>query len=270
MSGLSADTALWYASRATGVVCLLLMTAVVLLGVLVTRQGRLPGLPRFAVTGLHRNLSLLAVLFLAIHVVTAILDPFVTIGWAATVVPLASPYRPVWIGLGAVALDLMAALVLTSLARARIGRRAWRAVHWLAYACWPLSLAHSLGSSGDLRSGPLLWLSAACAAAVAAALAVRALAGARQLPPAGRAAVVLADQEAAARRKDAVARRGPAARQEDLLARRHAVLGGQGPDYPEQAMLGNREPPGSQETALARRHAALTTRAGLAARESGR
>jgi methionine sulfoxide reductase heme-binding subunit len=200
---MSADTALWYTSRATGVVCLLLMTAAVLLGILVTRQGRLPGLPRFAVTGLHRNLSLLAVLFLVIHVVTAILDPFVTIGWVSTVVPLASPYRPAWIGLGAVALDLMAALVLTSLARARIGRRTWRAVHWLAYACWPLALAHSLGSSGDLRSGPLLWLSAACTAAVAAALAVR---------------------EAAARQQ-AAARLEAAARQEDLLAHRQAVLG---------------------------------------------
>ncbi len=239
-----ADTALWYASRATGVVCLLLMTAVVLLGILVTRQGRLPGLPRFAVTGLHRNLSLLAVLFLVIHVVTAILDPFVTIGWVATVVPLASPYRPVWIGLGAVALDLMAALVLTSLARARIGRRAWRAVHWLAYALWPLSLAHGLGSSGDLRSGPLLWLSAACAAAVAAALAVRALAGANQVPPARRPAAELARQEAAAHR-------AAAARHEDLLAHRQAVLGGQDP-------------------ALARHHAALATRTALAAREAGR
>jgi predicted ferric reductase len=224
---MAADTALWYASRATGVVCLLLMTAVVLLGVLVNRRGRLPGLPGFAVTGLHRNLSLLAVVFLAIHVVTALLDPFVTIGWAATVVPLASPFRPVWIGLGAVALDLMAALVLTSLARARIGRRAWRAVHWLAYACWPLSLAHSLGSSGDLRSGPLLWLSAACAAAVAAALAVRALAGAGQVPPAHRAAAELARQETAARRGALMARRETAARQEDLLARRHATAGGQ-------------------------------------------
>ena len=224
---MSADTALWYTSRATGVVCLLLMTAVVLLGVLVTRQGRLPGLPRFAVTGLHRNLSLLAVLFLVVHVVTAILDPFVTIGWVATVVPLASPYRPVWIGLGAVALDLMAALVLTSLARARIGRRAWRAVHWLAYALWPLSLAHSLGSSGDLRSGPLLWLSAACAAAVAAALAVRLLAAAQAVPPAGRAAAELARHEAAARRPVTLAPRGPVARQEDLLARRQSVLGGE-------------------------------------------
>jgi len=227
------------------VVCLLLMTAVVLLGVLVNRQGRLPGLPRFAVTGLHRNLSLLAVLFLVIHVVTAILDPFVTIGWVATVVPLASPYRPVWIGLGAVALDLMAALVLTSLARARIGRRAWRAVHWLAYACWPLSLAHGLGSSGDLRSGPLLWLSAACAAAVAAALAVRALAAARAVPVASRPAAELERQETGARQHALAAHRAPAARQEDLIARRQAVLGG-------------------PETALEHRHAAL------AAREAGR
>jgi methionine sulfoxide reductase heme-binding subunit len=242
---MSADTALWYTSRATGVVCLLLMTAAVLLGILVTRQGRLPGLPRFAVTGLHRNLSLLAVLFLVVHVVTAILDPFVTIGWVATVVPLASPYRPVWIGLGAVALDLMAALVLTSLARARIGRRAWRAVHWLAYACWPLSLAHSLGSSGDLRSGPLLWLSAACAAAVAAALAVRALAWANQVPAARRPAAELARQETAARQQATVAR------QEDLLARRQAVLG-------------------SQETAPGHHHAVLAMKAALAAREAGR
>jgi predicted ferric reductase len=248
---MSADTALWYTSRATGVVCLLLMTAVVLLGVLVNRQGRLPGLPRFAVTGLHRNLSLLAVLFLAVHVLTAILDPFVTIGLAATVVPLASPYRPVWIGLGAVALDLMAALVLTSLARARIGRRTWRAVHWLAYACWPLALAHSLGSSGDLQSGPLLWLSAACAAAVASALAVRAMAGARQMPAGHRPAAELARQEAAARQQAAAAHRAAAAHHGDLLAHRQAVLGG-------------------QETALGHHHAALDTRTELAAREAGR
>jgi hypothetical protein len=113
-------------------------------------------------------------------------------------------------------------------------------VHWLAYACWPLSLAHSLGSSGDLRSGPLLWLSAACAAAVAAALAVRALAAARTVPLASRAAVVLAHQETAARPPVTLARRAPAARQEDLLARRQAVLGGQEAGNP-RAELAARE-----------------------------
>ena len=137
MTGITHGTALWYASRATGVVTLLLLTAVLLLGILVNRQGRLPGLPSFAVTGLHRNVSLLAVAFLAIHVITAIVDPYVTIGLAAAVLPFVSSYKPFWLGLGAISLDLIAALILTSLARARMSRRAWRGIHWLAYAAWP-------------------------------------------------------------------------------------------------------------------------------------
>jgi hypothetical protein len=63
MSGITASTALWYASRATGITALVLLSGVVLLGITVNRQGRLPGMPRFAVTGLHRNLSLIAVMF---------------------------------------------------------------------------------------------------------------------------------------------------------------------------------------------------------------
>ena len=197
MSGITSSTALWYASRATGVVCLVLLTVVMVLGIMVNRQGRLPGLPRFAVTGLHRNLSLLAVGFLAVHVVTAIADPFVTIGLAATVIPLASPYRPLWIGLGAVSLDMMIALIITSLARARIGRRLWRGVHWLAYAAWPVALAHSIGSSADLQSGPLLALTAGCALAVAGAAGWRVRQATKAPPRAERVAVVLSSQAGA-------------------------------------------------------------------------
>ena len=197
MSGITATTALWYASRATAIVSLVLLTAVMVLGIMVNRQGRLPGLPRFAVTGLHRNLSLLAVGFLAVHVLTAIADPFVTIGLAAVVVPLASRYRPLWIGLGAVSLDLMLALILTSLVRARIGRRLWRGLHWLAYAAWPVALAHSIGSSGDLRAGPMRALAAACTAAVAGAACWRAARAALATPRARRAAAVLSGQAGA-------------------------------------------------------------------------
>jgi methionine sulfoxide reductase heme-binding subunit len=167
------STALWYASRATGVVCLVLFTAVVLLGILVNRQGRLPGLPRFAVTGLHRSISLLAVVFLVIHVVTAVADGYVSIQLAAAVIPFLSSYEPVQMGLGAVALDLIAALVVTSLLRARLPRRLWRGVHWLAYAAFPIAVLHSVTSAGDLRSGWLLGLTAACVLSVAAAVGYR-------------------------------------------------------------------------------------------------
>ena len=175
MSGITQSTALWYASRATGVVCLVLFTAVVLLGVLVNRQGRLPGLPRFAVTGLHRSLSLLAVLFLVIHVVTAVADGYVSIRLAAAIIPFTSSYEPLQIGLGAIALDLIAALVVTSLLRGRIGRRVWRAVHWLAYAAFPVAVLHSVTSAKDLRSGYLLGLTAGCVLAVTAAVSHRAV-----------------------------------------------------------------------------------------------
>ena len=191
MTGITHTTALWYASRATGVVTLLLLTAVLLLGILVNRQGRLPGLPAFAVTGLHRNVSLLAVAFLVVHVITAIVDPYVTIGLAAAVLPFVSSYKPFWLGLGAISLDLIAALILTSLARARMSRRAWRGIHWLAYAAWPLAVVHSLGSSSDARSGLVLAVLAGCVLAVAAALSWRLSRAAREIPRAGRAAATL-------------------------------------------------------------------------------
>jgi DMSO/TMAO reductase YedYZ heme-binding membrane subunit len=81
-----------------------------------------------------------------------------------------------WIGLGTVAIDLMLALVVSSLLRARMNPRAWRAVHWLAYACWPLALAHTAGigaGRGSAVDGWELWLTLGCAVAVAAGLAGR-------------------------------------------------------------------------------------------------
>ena len=190
-------TVFWYASRATGIVSLLLLTAVLVLGILVNRQGRLPGLPRFAVTGIHRNLSLLSVAFIAVHIVTAVADTYVHIPLLSAVVPFTSGYERLWLGLGAISLDLMAAMIVTSLLRGRINRSLWRAVHLLAYASWPIAFAHGLGSSNDLQRGWPLGLSAACALVVAAATAWRLAHAARQAPRASRVAAVMAEHEQA-------------------------------------------------------------------------
>lgn len=191
MTGITQNTALWFASRATGVVSLALLTLVVILGILVNRQGRLPGLPAFAVTGLHRNISLLAVAFVAVHVVTAIADPYVTIRLVSAVIPFTSGYQPFWLGLGAISADLVAALIVTSLIRSRLSRRAWRGVHWLAYAAWPVAFAHSLGASPDLRSGGLREVAIGCALGVGAALLWRVTHALRAAPRPERAAVIL-------------------------------------------------------------------------------
>ena len=184
-------TALWYASRATGVVALLLLTGVMVLGMLVNRQGRLPGLPKFAVTGLHRNLSLLSVVFVAIHVLTAVADGYVNIPILSAVVPFTSPYERLWLGLGAVSLDLMIAVIVTSLLRRHLSRRAWRLVHLLSYLSWPVAWAHSFWASGDLQRGVLFILALLCAIAVVVALAWRLAAAARDVPRAERVGAVM-------------------------------------------------------------------------------
>jgi sulfoxide reductase heme-binding subunit YedZ len=167
---------LWFLSRGSGAVLLVLFTAVVMLGV-ATRTGWAPRRwPRFVTAELHRTLSLFAIGLLVLHVLTAIADPYVSIGWAAAAIPFLSPYRTLAIGLGTLAVDLGAAVLLTSVLRHRLGLRAWRAVHWLAYLAWPLAFAHALRAGGDTH---IAWVAATVwgsAAAVAVTVAARLLA----------------------------------------------------------------------------------------------
>jgi DMSO/TMAO reductase YedYZ heme-binding membrane subunit len=169
------STVYWYMTRASGVVALLLLTATTVLGVVDARRWSGLRWPRFVIDGLHRNLAMLSVVFLAIHVVTSVLDSFAPISIVDAFIPFLSAYRPLWLGLGAVALDLMVAVWVTSLLRDRLGLRAWRAVHWLAYACWPIALVHTLGTGSDVNGGWMLALSLACLVLVFAAAVVRTL-----------------------------------------------------------------------------------------------
>lgn len=167
----------WFITRGTGSVALVLLTLSVALGVADVRRSRIRDLPRFVLDALHRNSALLAVAFLIVHIVTTLLDGFAPIGLLDVVIPLHSAYRPVWLGLGAVAFDLLAAVTVTSLVRHWFGYRRWRAVHWLAYACWPLALIHGYGTGSDARTHWMLVLSGACVAAVLAAVVLRVRSG---------------------------------------------------------------------------------------------
>jgi len=164
---------LWYVTRATGLVTLLMLTASVLLGLLTA--GRFSGerWPRFLTAGLHRNVSLLVLIFLALHVASTVLDTYTSIPLTAAFVPFASSYKPGWLSLGAIAADLLLALVATSLARERLGYRTWRRLHWLAYACWPVAVAHGLGIGTDRSAGWVVALTVGCIGCVGAAAAWR-------------------------------------------------------------------------------------------------
>ncbi len=163
----------WYLMRGTGLVTLLLFSLVVALGVSGVKPFGASRLTRVVTSGLHRNLALLAVCFLSVHIVTALLDSFVHLDWLGAVVPFASSYRPLWIGLGVLSFDLTIAIVATSLLRRRLGYHMWRLVHWAGWAAWPLALAHGIGMGSDTGGGWGLGLCLACVVLVVAAFAWR-------------------------------------------------------------------------------------------------
>jgi sulfoxide reductase heme-binding subunit YedZ len=167
------DTILWYATRGAGVVSLVLLTGVVVLGIVSAMRWQTASWPRFLTTGFHRNLALTTLIFLAIHVATAVVDPFTALGWEAAAVPFSSPYRRFWLGLGVVAIYLLLAIVVTSLLRPLFGPRVWRMVHWLAYGMWPVALIHSIGTGTDPRFAWMLAIEAVCVGSVVAAVAWR-------------------------------------------------------------------------------------------------
>jgi predicted ferric reductase len=180
----SSSQLLWYATRGTGVVALVLLTLTLVLGVAQVARWAPAGSPRFVVNAVHRNTSLLAIAFVAVHVATTVLDTYVHISLVAAFVPFTGSYRRLWLGLGAVALDLMLALIATSLVRDHLRYGAWRLVHWTAYLCWPIALVHGLGTGTDRLVPWVLALDVVCTAAVSAAVVWRLAAGTP--PPPGR------------------------------------------------------------------------------------
>jgi predicted ferric reductase len=173
----NASTWAWYFARATGMVALVLLTGVIVLGVLGPLRVSTELWPRFAIRTVHRDLALLTLLVVAIHVITITADTYVSVPLSAAVLPFGSSYSPLWTGLGALAFDLMVALVVTSLLRNRLGFRTWRFVHWSAYAAWPLAVAHGIATGTDSNAGWALATTIVCVAAVAIAVAMRVQSG---------------------------------------------------------------------------------------------
>lgn len=157
---------LWYTTRATGIVSLVLLTGTVVLGVIGTARAGSVRWPRIVTAGLHKNLALTSAAMVGVHIVTTVLDPFAAISLVSAIVPFSSAYRPLWLSLGTVAFDLLLAVLITSLLRDRLSHRTWQAVHLLVYACWPIALWHALGTGTDTKLPWVLAIDVACVVAV--------------------------------------------------------------------------------------------------------
>ncbi len=173
MGALLSNKTLWYTARGTGFVAVIMLTISVTLGILTSLHWSAPRWPRFVTAALHKNVSLLAVVFLMTHVLSTVFDSLSPVRLLNAIVPFTGSYRPLGIGLGVVAIDLLAALIITSLLRKHMSYRTWRTVHWSAYACWPIAMLHGLDSGTDAATPWARAVYLACAAVVVAGVAWR-------------------------------------------------------------------------------------------------
>jgi predicted ferric reductase len=164
------SAAFWALGRGTGVVALVLFTVALVLGI-VARSGRpVPWLGRFGTSDLHRTAALTGTGLAAAHVATLYVDPYAQLRLVDVVFPFLGAHKPLWLGLGTLALDLLGIVTVVSLLRHRVGPRVFRTVHWATYALWPVALLHALGNGTNGGSTWFRALAVVCISAVVTAV----------------------------------------------------------------------------------------------------
>lgn len=144
-----ADQIWWYASRAAGIVAWVLLSLTMVAGMLQSTRGSSP-LPAGWSLDLHRFLSMLSLLFLTLHLAALVPDNFVEFGWAELFIPMLSTWRPGAVAWGIVGFWLVVSVQVTSLLRARLPTRVWRALHLLSFVVWVSATVHLFLAGSDV------------------------------------------------------------------------------------------------------------------------
>jgi len=164
------SAALWALGRGSGIVALVLFTLAIVLGIVARSGRRVPWLGRFGTSDLHRTAALTGVGLVGVHLGTLLFDPYAQLKVVDFLFPFLAAYRPLWLGLGTLAVDLLAVVTVVSLLRHRVGPAVFRTVHWATYALWPVALLHALGSGTDAATTWFRAIAVLCISAVVTAV----------------------------------------------------------------------------------------------------
>ena len=149
-------SAYWYMARAGGMVAYLLLWLATFWGVAMSSKLTQGLVKAGVVFAFHEFLPLLAVMFAILHAGALLGDSYFAFSLVDLLIPFSGPYKPLWTGLGGIAFYLSIALVASFYVRSYIGRRAWRAFHYLAYVAFLLAMVHGITAGSD-SSQPLVW-----------------------------------------------------------------------------------------------------------------
>ncbi len=160
------DYGWWLASRAAGIIAIILVSASVALGLaMAAREARRPGM-NVVLRRLHQYIAVGALIAIAGHGVFLLADTWLHPGLVGITVPFAMDYRPLWTGLGIIAGWSVAVLGLTYWARKRIGQQRWKTIHRFTLLAYVLAVVHVLGAGTDASSAWLRLILLAAAAPI--------------------------------------------------------------------------------------------------------
>jgi predicted ferric reductase len=145
----------WNVARAGGFTSYILLTLAIIVGLALSMKLQSPARwPRIINSELHNFLTLLSTIFLGVHVLAVLVDPYIKFSWADTLVPFVSQYRAPWLALGIVAMYVGIAIGISTWLRPHIGYKMWRKLHYLTFGIFVLATAHSIGTGSDTQT---LW-----------------------------------------------------------------------------------------------------------------
>ena len=176
---MSSDPTFWIEARASGMLAFFLLTLSVIAGLVLKSRPFGKALKPATVTDTHRFLAMLCLGATGIHGAALMLDSTVHIGIAGLLVPGFVPYRPLWVGVGVVAAELLVLVYASFSQRKRIGARNWRRLHWATYGIFAAMVVHGVMAGTDTTQPWALGMYLGAIGAVAMATVWRAL-----VPPA--------------------------------------------------------------------------------------
>jgi predicted ferric reductase len=139
----------WDVARAGGLTAYILLGLSVGEGLALSLHWQSPRWPRIINSELHNFLTLLATIFVGVHVLAVALDPFTHFGLNELLLPLASHFRPLWMAFGIVGLYLGIATGISTWLRPRLGYALWRKLHYLTLILFALVIVHGIATGSD-------------------------------------------------------------------------------------------------------------------------
>ena len=150
--------AYWYTARAGGFIAYLLLWLATVWGVLMSSKMVKGKIDATLMYGIHEFLPMLAMVFAGLHALVLMGDAYIGFSLVDLLVPFAASYRPLWTGLGSVALYLSLALIASFYLKSFVSRKVWRAFHYTAFLAFGLAMVHGLMAGSDAGNPVVRWM----------------------------------------------------------------------------------------------------------------